>query len=395
MSYYDYFDNESNGGRVFDADLSVLTDLPVYHLTPVEKTERETWRNKMLGIYDHYENVDPPQVTTTELLLQQRVMVPNLGTSSVSSRSQFNEARRGRRYPATISEWHGFLEQVKAFRPNHKVLKPNRSDIFTFSMIDTSPHISLSDEKEEEGYLLLVLKKSLMTAGLLGKISSRGGLGKPDALTLKADVEIPGPSDIGLIAEFKSTHNLHLPMTSMAVVAAYNRAYQDVVINRIGRTTEWSRICHPIGQLLGYMVENGRRYGVLSSATRSYFVFIEGDGPNAIIRISNPIFVGEPNFLRAWAYVHDSACQQSTPLRANSLDWKLTSKENPIPPAKGSRRGLRSTDSIPEGSESKQDDADDDYEVSSAPENEGKARSLLETPIDDVEIVRTLGYGHN
>jgi hypothetical protein len=47
----------------------------------------------------------PPKVTTTELLLQQRVMVPNLGSVLVSSRPQLNEARRGRRYPQTISEW--------------------------------------------------------------------------------------------------------------------------------------------------------------------------------------------------------------------------------------------------------------------------------------------------
>jgi hypothetical protein len=38
------------------------------------------------------------------------------------------------------------------------------------SMFDMSPKRPLSDKKEEEGYLLLVLQKSLMTAGLLGTI---------------------------------------------------------------------------------------------------------------------------------------------------------------------------------------------------------------------------------
>jgi len=61
--------------------------------------------------------------------------------------------------------------------------------------------------------MLLVLEKSLVEAGLLGTVSTRGGLGKPDAITLKNDVEIAAPADIGLIAEFKSTHNLPMPMT--------------------------------------------------------------------------------------------------------------------------------------------------------------------------------------
>ena len=53
-----------------------------------------------------------------------------------------------------------------------------------------------------------------MTAGLVGTITSRGGLGKPDAMTLNRDTEMALPTDIGLIAEFKSTHNLPLPMTA-------------------------------------------------------------------------------------------------------------------------------------------------------------------------------------
>jgi hypothetical protein len=127
-------------------------------------------------------------------------------------------------------------------------------------MFDTSSVISLSDEKEEEGFMLLVLKKSLTMAGLLGTISSRGGIGKPDAITLKKNVEIAAPAEIGLVVEFKSTHNLLLPTTDAAVVKAYN----EVIIQQSGRSPAWSRVCHPIGQLLGYMVENGRRYGVLS-----------------------------------------------------------------------------------------------------------------------------------
>jgi hypothetical protein len=186
---------------------------------------------------------------------------------------------------------------------------------------NTSPKRPLSDEKDEENYMLQVLKKSVMEADLVGDITCRGGFGRPDALTLRDEVELPGPElpgtelpgtelpgtelpgpeDIGLVIEFKSTHNLPLHMAGSDVVEAYNEAYQHVMVERVGRTPAWSRVCHLIGQLLGYMVENGRRYGVLSSATRAYFLYIEGDGLAATVRISNPWFVGAPNFLREWA----------------------------------------------------------------------------------------------
>ena len=343
MSYYDFFDDQTNNGRVFDTDLSELDELPVKHLTAAEVTERKHWREAMQRIYDHYDDMDSPRVSTTELLLQQRVMVPNLGSMSVSSRSQFKEARRGRRYPPTISAWDGFKQRVEAFQPQHKELRPKYSDIFQLSMFDTSPKMMLCEEKDEEGYMLSVLRKSLMTAGLMGAISCRGGIGKPDAITLKEDdVDIAAPADIGLVVEFKSTHKLPVPMTDVSVVETYNTAYHDVIILRSGRTPAWSRVCHPIGQLLGYMVENGRRYGVLSSATRAYFLFIEGDGEKAQVRISSPWFIGEPNFLRAWAFVHHASCQPCVPLLATHLTWKKTSGDHPTPPAKRKRTGLRS-----------------------------------------------------
>jgi hypothetical protein len=401
MNYYEHFDSETNHGRVFDTNLNEMLDLPVRHLTGTEVAERENWRNKMPGIYAHYDDLDSPQVSTTELLLQQRVMVPNLGSTSVSSRSQFKEARRGRRYPPHIFEWDGFKALVDAFQPEHKVLRPKHSDIFQFSSSITNEIMALSDEKEEEGYLLLVLKKSLMMAGLLGKISSRGGLGKPDAITLKNDVDLPSPADIGLVAEFKSTHNLPLPMTDVAVVAAYNSAYKEVIIDRGGRTSTWSRVCHPVGQLIGYMVENGRRYGVLSSATRAYFLFLEGDGADAKVHISNPWFVGEPNFLRAWAYVHYMACQQSVPLVASSLTWKKTNKDHPTPPLKNKRKGNRSGDKIVEGNEAEESESVDGDGMSTngqgdvVTDSAVQMSTLVETPIDDVEIIGTLGYGHN
>ena len=43
----------------------------------------------------------------------------------------------------------------------------------------------------------------------------------------------------------------------------------------IDRSIEWSNIAHPIGQLLGYMVEFRHCYGALTSGTKTYFLKIQ------------------------------------------------------------------------------------------------------------------------
>ncbi|KAG7368279.1 hypothetical protein IV203_031022 [Nitzschia inconspicua] len=395
MSYYNHFDEATNQGRVFDSDLSLLQDLPAHHLTETEIAERDAWRTKMLGVYSHYEDIDPPRVSTTECLLQQRVMVPNLASTSVSSRSQLKESRRGRRYPDTLLAWREFQPIVEDFHPAHRALKPRQSDIFGFSSSLTNNKMSLSDEKEEENYILMVLKKSLMMADLVGSITTRGGIGKPDALTLKTNIDtgLPSPDDIGLVAEFKSTHNLSMPVSADAVAAAYNQAYHTLITERGGQSSMWARVCHPIGQVLGYMADNGRRCGVLSSATRSYFLAIQSNGHDARVYISNAFLVGQPNFLRAWAYAHSLSCEQLEPLVANKLTWKLTSKDHPTPPPKNKYKGsLRAHDRIYEGNEGQQTYSADIHTKSSAPED---MIGLKEISIDDVEIIGTLGYGHN
>eukprot|EP00978_Attheya_sp_CCMP212_P040444 scaffold220909_cov60-Attheya_sp.AAC.2 len=404
VSYYKYFDDASNQGRVFTSDLSVFADLPVKHLTQTERLERVAWRNKLQDVQEHYLALDhgPPQVTSTDIMLQQRVMIPHLGSKSVSSRSQLRESRAGRRYPDMISPWTGFVRQVDGFKPRHKALNPRQLHIFQFSSALTNSMVSLSDEKEEENFMLQVLKNTLMSTGITGEITSRGGLGRPDAIMLQTEVDndLPEPADIGLIAEFKSTHNLPLPIAADGVATAYNDAYNEVIKERGGRSPLWARVCHPLGQLLGYMVENGRRYGALSSATRAYFITIDGSGLDARVYISDAFLVGQPNFLRAWAFIQSLACQQTEPLVSNQLKWQKTSKDHPTPPPKSRRTGsLRSsgTGTINEASgDEDMGTADGPNTNSASNEVAGLAEVLIaEVSIDDVQILGTLGYGHN
>ncbi|KAG7353400.1 hypothetical protein IV203_002755 [Nitzschia inconspicua] len=391
--FYKYFDKASNEGRVFDTDLSLLEELPVNALTEIEQLEREAWRNKQKVVQEHYLELDAPKVTSSEMMLQQRVMTPHLKSVCVSSRSLLKEARRGRRYPAKIEPWTFFGHHVTSFRPPHQALN-EKVHIFDASSDLTNYEVSLSDEREEEAFILQVLRKALVKTKITGEITTRGGIGRPDAMVLKTTLEdgLPKSEDIGLIAEFKSTHNLPLPMTAEGVANSYNRAYNEVMIERGGRSPLWARVCHPIGQLLGYMVENGRRYGALASATRAYFVTIQGSGSDARVGISDPFFVGQHNFLRAWACIQSLACEQSEPLVAKQLTWNKTSKNDPTPPPKSRRPGsLRSSAIITESNE------DDDMGTTGGPQTSSATGNLglTEVSIDDVEILESLGYGHN
>jgi hypothetical protein len=189
-------------------------------------------------------------------------------------------------------------------------------------------------------------------------------------------------------------------MTDAAVVKAYNAAYKAVITDRGGRSPAWSRVCHPIGQLLGYMVENGRRYGVLTSATRAYFLWIEGDGELAEVRISTPWFVDERDFLREWAFVHSMACQQSVPLVASSLPWKLTSKDDnkPTTPPTSKRKHLRSDGILLEGNEDEESEGVNGDEMSTNGQEDAPAGSaaqmsaLVETLIEKtLKLSKILG----
>ena len=119
---------------------------------------------------------------------------------------------------------------------------------------------------------------------------------------------------------------------------------------------------------------------------------IQGSGSDAHVGISDPFFVGQDNFLRAWACIQSLACEQSEPLVAKQLTWNKTSKDNPMPPPKSCRQGsLRSSATITESNENDDMGTNGGPQTSSATESLG----LTEVSIDDVEILESLGYGHN
>jgi hypothetical protein len=122
-----------------------------------------------------------------------------------------------------------------------------------------------------------------------------------------------------MIVETKSTHSLTLPMLATEVVLAHNAGR---VKGEGNNALAEERVCHPIGQLLRYMVSNGLRFGALSSGTRTYFFSIEDDGETVggRVNVSDAFFLGQQDYLRAWAYCY-SLSTHATAYEPINVSW--------------------------------------------------------------------------
>jgi hypothetical protein len=277
INYYDFFDQNTNNGKVFDEDLSAQ-DVSQKSLTEGEDIARSEYQTAIDILHDHYDNCDDsyhPVATTKEEVLQQRVVAPCLGQESVSGRSATNESRSHRIYPANIHPWTDFQEQVENYKVNGNASKKMKR-IF-YSSLDRAKTKS-SDEADELRRLLDNLELTLEQGGIVHSIVKKDKLveGNPDFI-IKSENE-----KISIICECKSTHNLLLPMTAVECKETYDRAYtktHDFV-------KAWSNVAHPIGQLLWYLIDNGHCYGALTSGTRTYFFKVEvPDRTNSIDRV--------------------------------------------------------------------------------------------------------------
>jgi hypothetical protein len=191
-------------------------------------------------------------------------------------------------------------------------------------------------ERSEEAYLIRTVLQPLNEAGLIGSIQagSRGCKGEPDFSVLEMN-----SSNIKIVGETKTTRNLPLPMEAQRVATMYNNARAAVddmpeqeLPERQSRSLEWSHVGHPIAQTLGYMILNSCRYGVLTCLSRTYFLHIRrlAAGNEEEVLISNAWFVGQENYLRAWAFFYASSeSDNQTPLNQANLseEWLQSTLE--------------------------------------------------------------------
>jgi hypothetical protein len=303
--YYKEFVELTKDGVVLFVDFSSNEDLN-NTLEEEEKQERENYEKTIRNLATIYGNKKRhPKVRTREDLLRQRIVAPTLAFKenyNISARSSTKiEIRSNRRYPSKIYEWSDFSTKVGEYIDESTAAMDDLSDyVFDHSLICARTMVACANETIEQISLESNLNV-LVQNGILYKkdISVETGVqGYPDFLYGSSDDKLT------IICECKSTHNLLLPMKATECVEKYNTACEAMQTTGI-RSTEWYHIVYPLIQLIGYLVDNSRRYGVLTSGTRTYFVGIFDDGTDSlpVVRISDAWFVGGKNYLRAWAYI--------------------------------------------------------------------------------------------
>lgn len=409
--YYHTFDSLTRNGRVLTSDLS-STEVKVSELHDNEIEERRAYAVTLNQIYRVYGNTTPrPLVRSQEDMLQQRIVAPKLVSSGkVSTRSRMNEARlHGRLYPLSISAWKSFSSGVAAFRANnqdHDALMhfPDYPYFFTslIQAIENEP----KKEIYEQSTLIQDLRRTLQRSGLLKIVEESGGFGVTDFNLLKGAVAnsngVATPAEISVICESKSTHNLLLPILATEIVNKYNNSAHPTVVfsEQQSRTVEWSHIGHPLAQLLGYLSDNKRRFGVLTSGTRSYFVQISGQQEQSTVQISDAWFVGQPNYLRAWAYINSLGCNQDdfwTPPTA----WLTTSKDSPTPQKehdeeRNEKRAGKSRMGDTKRTSSTQGKLQSpSTEKRHKGENTSAATMIPKVSLDEIHVLGVLGTGRN
>ncbi len=139
--------------------------------------------------------------------------------------------------------------------------------------------------------------------------------GRPDFV-----IESMGPNGLRLgCVEGKHNHNL-FPTVDADPVTGYNCA--------AGLELGY-RFAYPIGQLLGYMRDNGYRLGVLTTACRTYFLLadVRADDGRLTVRITNAYAVDEPGYLRVFAFALLEV--QRLIQSRGRLDWPAEEPELP------------------------------------------------------------------
>lgn len=203
-----------------------------------------------------------------------------------------------------------------------------------------------------------------------------------------------------IVGEAKSTHNLPLPMTAGTVVRQYNDAFNNRNNDPSPRQIRaWSHVGHPTSQLVGYMILNSCRFGLLTSATRTYFVHIyrSGNGED-VVTISNAWFVGQPNYLRAIAAFYHLANTDNSPSlsRTRRRGW-LTTTPPSMKQARNRKRARDGTETDPGRMHTRSKGLDEmdevlpNFDIDEA--NLEGSCPITRVEFDEVELTSPLGFG--
>jgi hypothetical protein len=313
---FTYFDKVTNEGKIFSTQSVHTAGIT---LTDIEKQERNKWAKDKLKLELHYRKfLTFERICTKEQLLQMRIAAPVLVVEFASARSSITDRRKKRVYPDVLYEWDEFVAKVKTFSPlevPEGETEQGTSNPFGLSLVNTT---TFSNESKEGFYLKSFVLTPLEEMGLLKYIPNckpEYVIGQPDGVMIKNSST---KTQVAACVEVKSTQNLLLPDDVDEVIEAYGKALKLQKQSK-KRTNGWSRACHPIGQLAGYMVDNKTRYGILTSGTKTYFLFLSGndDRANRKLQITPAWFIGQENYLKAWACFYEMASGASSLLTSD------------------------------------------------------------------------------
>eukprot|EP00339_Tiarina_fusa_P001680 CAMPEP_0117004560 /NCGR_PEP_ID=MMETSP0472-20121206/5484_1 /TAXON_ID=693140 ORGANISM="Tiarina fusus, Strain LIS" /NCGR_SAMPLE_ID=MMETSP0472 /ASSEMBLY_ACC=CAM_ASM_000603 /LENGTH=547 /DNA_ID=CAMNT_0004705539 /DNA_START=69 /DNA_END=1712 /DNA_ORIENTATION=- len=394
--YYDFFDQHTNNGRLLEVDISTYPGpLPPKLLTDEEAAARESWQGLCRDtLRPHYRGSNRI-VNSSSTLLCERVCPPKLVIQNASTR--YKSAGRRPMNPSQIHAWQNFRADVSAFAPadkeNNTLDGEPDDDVFMRSLNARS---EAREEKQEEWYLIERVLYPLRDAGLIQFPSSQHvpRIGLPDLLLTEGEGD---ELKATMAVENKATHSLPLPMSSVQVATAHNigRAETEHAMGDSYR----ERVCNPIGQLLRYMIQNGLRVGALSSATRTYFVLIQDEGDNVAgnVCISDAWFVGEENYLRAWAYCYDLSTQLEN-YESEAVSWASadSGQEFVLANADSEESDDDSDNSAGGGSGGATRDSPPSKRAKvNAPGSQLTSTLIPTVPVSSFSLEKALGYGRN
>lgn len=296
--FYRFFDQHTNQGRVLDQDLSRLDLRPISPnppaiperiiLTDGEVQEREAWFQLLRGpLHTHYRKSFPPTPTSVDEFLRMRILPPALSRnrSTVSTRTSIGESRVDRQYPNQVNHWAEFRGMVAGFTPPRSARVP---ETIQLDPMRSFKNTEFGNEEEEKSFTFNNVLKPLQGAGLIHEPqnSGQGAVGDPDKIVF-------GPSRTAVVlVEDKATHNLPWPMTGAEVAQQYMSACTTNPPTTQS-VREWTHIGHALAQLVGYLLANRCRCGVVTCGTRTYFVYIkQSRGQNVSVDVSDAWFIG-------------------------------------------------------------------------------------------------------
>jgi hypothetical protein len=320
----DAFIDATNNGAVLNQDRSMEIETSRLCLTREEINERTAWNDVRQNLRANYATMTKPQLTTVAQVLNHRVPPPSMGIDVASQRTAAN-GQRNRHYFPQLHQWAGFEIAVAAFEvdPDTKLEYEIATPLINFFFYQNQNR--MIDEEDEIRYLssAIALVEALgvhlldrTEAAVFGDMDRALSYIHADQQRFIAPVEA------------KSTQNLLLPVEAVEVANSYNNGYATMLNNSV-RSREWCHVCHPLAQLFRKMKNNRIRFGVLTCATRTYFIYVQDTRPTdrrPVVCVSKAHLVREINYLRAWAYFADLARTAADgPFTCPSENWGLAS----------------------------------------------------------------------